>query len=99
MPVRLWPWPINWVRHASLRQVGVPASSNFIVIIVRPCHVACGILVPQPGIEPMAAAMEVSGVLTHWTAKEFPSFYFKDEETEAQIKKLAWSLRVSVVGT
>lgn len=47
----------------------------------------------------MAAAMEVSGVLTHWTAKEFPSFYFKDEETEAQIKKLAWSLRVSVVGT
>ena len=40
----------------------------------------------------MAAAMEVSGVLTHRTAKEFPSFYFKDEETEAQIKKLAWSL-------
>lgn len=94
MPVRLWPWPwpINWVHRASLRQVGMPPSSHFIIIIVRPYHVACGILVPGPGIEPVAAAMEVSGVLTNRTAKEFPSFYFKDEETEAQIKKLAWSL-------
>ena len=57
-----------------------------------------GMSVPRSRTEPGPQWCK-SRVLTHWTAKEFPSFYFKDEETEAQIKKLAWSLRVSVVGT
>ena len=35
------------------------------------CHVACGILVPLPGIEPMASAVEVPH-LNHWAAREAP---------------------------
>ena len=36
-----------------------------------PCHAVCGILVPQPGIEPMPRVVEACS-LNHWTAKEFP---------------------------
>ena len=32
------------------------------------CHVACEILVPQPGIEPEPPALEVQN-LNHWTAR------------------------------
>ena len=35
------------------------------------CHVACGILVPWPGIEPMPPAMEAWN-LNHWTIREVP---------------------------
>ena len=34
--------------------------------------VACGILVPRPGVEPVPAAVEVRS-LNHWTAREVPS--------------------------
>ena len=40
--------------------------------------VACGILVPQPGMEPGPPAVEARSP-NHWTAREFPStvyFYF-----------------------
>ena len=36
-----------------------------------PCHVACGILVPQPGIEPVPPAMEARSP-NHQTAREVP---------------------------
>ena len=36
-----------------------------------PCHAAYGILVPQPGIEPVPPAVEVRSP-NHWTAREFP---------------------------
>ena len=32
---------------------------------------SCGILVPQPGIEPVPPAVEVHS-LNHWTAREVP---------------------------
>jgi len=35
--------------------------------------VACRILVPQPGIEPLLPALEVWS-LNHWTAREVPKF-------------------------
>ena len=35
------------------------------------CHGACRILVPQPGIEPMAPAVEAWS-LNLWTAREVP---------------------------
>ena len=35
------------------------------------CRVACGILVPQPGIEPTPHAVEVWS-LNHWTTREAP---------------------------
>ena len=36
-----------------------------------PCHVTFGILVPQPGIEPVPPAVEAQS-LNHWTAREVP---------------------------
>ena len=36
-------------------------------------HEACGILAPQPGIEPAAPALEGE---VFWTAREVPSFVF-----------------------
>ena len=33
------------------------------------CHVACGILVPSPGIELMPSSLEVQS-LNHWTTRE-----------------------------
>ena len=35
------------------------------------CCMACGILVPQPGIEPMPPALEAQS-FNHWTAREVP---------------------------
>ena len=35
---------------------------------------ACGILVPQPGIEPVFPAVQVWSP-NHWTAREFPEIY------------------------
>ena len=46
----------------------------FIIIFFRfswLCHTACGILVPQPGIEPAPPAVEV-WTFNHWTAREVP---------------------------
>ena len=42
-----------------------------VVLFFWPCHVACGILVPQPGIELMSPAVEAWSP-NHWTAREFP---------------------------
>ena len=36
-----------------------------------PCHMAHGILVPQPGIKPTPPALEGQS-LNHWTAREVP---------------------------
>ena len=35
-------------------------------------HMACRVLIPQPGIEPVSPVVEVWS-LNHWTAREFPS--------------------------
>ena len=36
---------------------------------------AFGVLVPQPGIEPLPPAVEVQSP-NHWTTREFSSIYF-----------------------
>ena len=40
-----------------------------------PHSTACGILVPQPGIEPVPPALEAQS-LNHWTAREVPIVSF-----------------------
>ena len=40
---------------------------------------ACGIFVPQPGIEPLTPAVEAQS-LNHWTAREVPVGTFKPQE-------------------
>ena len=39
-----------------------------------PCHAACGIWVPQPGIKPMHPALEVQS-LNHWTTREIARWF------------------------
>ena len=39
-------------------------------------HTACGILVPQPGIEPRAPAVRAQSP-HHWTARELPVHCFR----------------------
>ena len=41
-----------------------------------PYHTACGILVPQPGIEPAPPAVEAQSP-NHWTAREVPISHLK----------------------
>ena len=49
-----------------------------IILLYQPCHMACGILVLQPGIEPMLPAVEVWSP-NHWTARKFLlPFFWKD---------------------
>ena len=40
-------------------------------IIFWPCHTACGILVPWPGVEPLPPAVEAWSP-NHWTTREAP---------------------------
>ena len=41
----------------------------YFYLVFWPCRAACGILVPQPGIEPVPAVL-VAQSLNHWTARE-----------------------------
>ena len=43
----------------------------FIYLFIWPHHAVCGILVPQPGIEPMSLALKVQN-LHRWTTREVP---------------------------
>ena len=43
----------------------------FFFFSFEPHHAACGILVPQPGIEPRPPALGARS-LNHWTARKFP---------------------------
>ena len=44
---------------------------NFFVLFFWPSHMACGILVPRPGIEPGLSAVKARSP-NHWTTREFP---------------------------
>ena len=51
-------------------------SQFYFVLFFWPCCVACGILVPWPGIEPVPPALEAEG-LNHWTAREVLNYILK----------------------
>ena len=55
----------------KFKAIPLMLSFLFIYLFFGPCHAACGILVPQPGIESMPLALE-AWTLNHWTAREFP---------------------------
>ena len=46
--------------------------------------VACGVLVPQPGIEPSSPALQ-GGLFTLWTTREVPSFSYSLGENSAPL--------------
>ena len=43
----------------------------YFILFYWPRLAACGILVPQPGIEPVPPAVEAR-ILNHWTTREVP---------------------------
>ena len=45
---------------------------------------ACGILVPQPGMDPMPLALEVRG-LNHWTTRGVPNLSYSSPDSGGQI--------------
>ena len=52
--------------------------NSFLSFLFWACHVTWGILVPQPEIEPVPAAVKGQNP-NHWTAREFPqkkNFFF-----------------------
>lgn len=49
----------------SYTELPVKASAGFFCFLL--CHIVCGILVPQPGIEPMTPAVEAQN-LSHWVS-------------------------------
>ena len=69
---------------------------SFVFLFFWPHCVACGILVPKPGIKPIFSALGVKS-LNHWTSREIPrltvlKYYFdfcfwKDIEVVLLIKK------------
>ena len=61
-----------------------------------PCPVACGILVPLPGIDPAPPAMEAQS-LNHWTAREVPpSMYLLNLEFVLFMSQKKNSLLISL---
>ena len=51
-------------------------ATFYLFFFFWPCCVACIILIPWPGVEPMSPALE-SQNLNHWTIREVPAtFYF-----------------------
>ena len=63
-----------------IKPCGMPTLCRYFILfyfLIWLHHAACGILVPQPGIEPMPSAVKAQSP-NHWTAREFPvSLYFK----------------------
>ena len=57
--------------HTSFWNGNNSSLSLFFTFFPIFCHAACGILVPQPGIEPVPPTVEVR-CLNHWTAREVP---------------------------
>ena len=60
--------------RVDLKLNGTP-SGGLLGYFFWPCHAACGILVPRPGIEPAPPSLEAQS-LNHWTAREVPVWYF-----------------------
>ena len=50
---------------------GLEHTSSVVVALGLSCFAACGMLVPQPGIEPESPALECS--LNQWTTREVPT--------------------------
>ena len=63
---------------SSSQKLGITLDHFYCTLHIQPtlysfrsCCMACGILVPQPGLEPGPSAGTIWS-LNHWTAREFP---------------------------
>ena len=78
----VYPFSMYYFILSSTLEVGIPV---FIImpIFFWPCHVACRILLPRPGIEPLCRAVEAWSP-NHWTTRNSHYAHFKGEEFIAE---------------
>ena len=69
-------WSLNLIPKGSGNLWKILSWGMASFLFFWPRHAACGILVPQPGIEPMPPIMEVQS-LNHWIARETPTLHFR----------------------
>ena len=60
-------WHLLWFSCFCLFFGWIQMTFHFFIFC--PCHMACGILVPWPGIEPKSPALEVQSP-NHWTTRK-----------------------------
>ena len=66
-------WRIPWTEEpGGLQSTGSQSRTR---LTLQLHFTTCGILVPQPGIEPMPLVVRARSP-NHWTAREFPRIYF-----------------------
>jgi hypothetical protein len=71
-------WLFIWLRRVLVVALGVfprGMQPSLVIVHVPYCPTACGILVPQPGVEPASPALE-GGFLTTRPTSEVPELLF-----------------------
>ena len=75
----IWGWKSGFVlvSASNLEEVILLPPRTFIsfFLFFWLCCLACGILVPGPGIEPAPSAVKAQSP-NHWTTREFPETLF-----------------------
>ena len=64
----------HWVTNTFTFTFSCSLATFYLFFFVWPCCVACIILIPWPGMEPMSPALE-SQSLNHWTIREAPATF------------------------
>ena len=77
-----WEWNC-WLMW--LRKLTIFLFFSFFCLTFWPYRTACGILVPQPEIEPAPPAVEARS-LNHWTTREVPAIFLQSFTFLVQIK-------------
>ena len=73
-----------------------PAPFNLFLFIFWPCHVVCGILVFQTGIEHIPPAVEVESP-NQWTVRDFP--YYSNYLTSFPMKAATDKMQTNKCGS
>ena len=71
-------WLFVWLHRVLVVALGIfrcGMQASLVTVRVPRCPTACGILVPQPGVEPASPALE-GGVLTTRLTREVPELLF-----------------------
>ena len=74
LKIVVWLCQVLVAAYRIFRKDSLVAACRFRSCVCRlSCSTACGILVPQPGIEPTSPAVEAQS-LNHWTTSEVSRF-------------------------
>ena len=77
-PLSPFKWLFVWLHRVLVVALGIfrcGMQASLVTVRVPRCPTACGILVPQPGVEPASPALE-GGVLTTRPTREVPELLF-----------------------